>query len=75
MSSESKAARDPGSRGSQLSVGDALRNALVSVLRSRHSQSLPWKDRLFEALEKLGATAAAEAADKFIKRQEYRDKQ
>jgi hypothetical protein len=63
----------PGTRGSMLSLGNALRGALCAVLRGRAPASLPWRERVLEALKALGAEGAAEASLKYIQRQEYKE--
>ena len=63
----------PGVRGTQLSVGNALRGGLSSILRSRQPSSVPWRDRLVEALGALGAAGAADSSLKFVARQDYKD--
>jgi hypothetical protein len=62
-----------GTRGSMLSLGNALRGALCAVLRGRAPASLPWRERVLEALKALGAEGAAEASLKYIQRQEYKE--
>lgn len=67
-------ADDASSRpGSALSIGNALRTALSAILRSRSDTSIHWRDRVVEAMQALGAGPAAEAALKYIQRQDYKD--
>ena len=56
-------------KGTDLSIGNTLRHALVGVLRSRSPPSLPWRDRLVEGLQAIGAADAAESSLKYIQRQ------
>ncbi len=67
------AAVGPEARGTDLSVGNALRSALSAALRCRHPASVPWRDRLVEGLKLLGADQAADQSLKFVARQEYKD--
>ncbi|KAL6748078.1 hypothetical protein V8C86DRAFT_1196037 [Haematococcus lacustris] len=60
-------------RGSQLSLGNALRSGLVAVLRGRAPAGLPWRERVAEALRGLGAGQAAEAALRAIQIQDLKD--
>jgi hypothetical protein len=54
-------------------VGTVLRTALCGILRSRQPSSVPWRDRLVEALGALGAAAAADSSLKFVARMDYKD--
>ncbi|KAG1664015.1 hypothetical protein FOA52_010531 [Chlamydomonas sp. UWO 241] len=59
--------------GGEVSVGNALRTALVSVMRSRSDASVPWRERMVEALGVIGAADAADSSIKYIQRQDYKD--
>ncbi|GAX84655.1 hypothetical protein CEUSTIGMA_g12076.t1 [Chlamydomonas eustigma] len=60
-------------RGGEVSVGNALRLALSSIIRSRIDTSVPWRDRIVEALGHIGAEDAADSSLKYIQRQEYKE--
>lgn len=59
---------------SSTSVGNALRSAMVTILRSRLPGTLPWREKLFTAMQAMKADVAAEQAKKYIERQEYKER-
>ncbi|PNH05529.1 hypothetical protein TSOC_008194, partial [Tetrabaena socialis] len=60
--------------GGDVSVGNALRNGLAAVLKSRVPSSVPWRERIGAALQSLGAGDTGSAMMKYIERQDWKER-
>lgn len=58
--------------GVQASCGAALKDVLVRVYRSNSEASKPWIQQLHQALQLMGADAAAASAHRHLERQAVR---